>query len=156
MLQKRKATPEPALPEKLDSSLNNLVGYMMRRVQMKITQDLSNSLEEHDIRPVQFTALTIIDQSPGLMQADLAKALAIEPPQAVLMVNKLEARSLAMRVRSNPDKRSYGLFLSKAGEQLLKKLREVAMQSDINATAALTSDEREVLLTLLNKLYIEQ
>lgn len=120
MLQKRKATPEPALPEKLDSSLNNLVGYMMRRVQMKITQDLSNSLEEHDIRPVQFTALTIIDQSPGLMQADLAKALAIEPPQAVLMVNKLEARSLAMRVRSNPDKRSYGLFLSKAGEQLLK------------------------------------
>ena len=156
MLQKRKATPAPALPEKLDSSLNNLVGYVMRRVQMKITQDLSNSLEEHDIRPVQFTALTIIDQSPGLMQADLAKALAIEPPQAVLMVNKLEARSLAMRVRSNPDKRSYGLFLSKAGEQLLKKLREVAMQSDINATAALTSDEREMLLTLLNKLYIEQ
>lgn len=36
------------------------------------------------------------------MQADLAKTLAIEPPQAVLMVNKLEARGLAMRIRSNP------------------------------------------------------
>lgn len=156
MLQKLKATPPQALPERLDSSLNNLVGYVMRRVQMKITQDLTNRLEEHDIRPAQFTALTIIEQSPGLMQADLAKTLAIEPPQAVLMVNKLEARGLAMRIRSNPDKRSYGLFLSKTGEQLLKHLRDVAMQSDMNSTSVLTSDEREQLLTLLNKLYSDK
>lgn len=148
-----KALPLQDLPEPLDSSLNNLVGYVMRRVQMKITQDLTNALEEHDIRPAQFTALTIIEQAPGLMQADLAKALAIEPPQAVLMVNKLETRSLAMRVRSNPDKRSYGLFLSKTGEQLLKQLREVVVQSDMESTSALTGEERKQLLSLLNKLY---
>ncbi len=153
MPRKPKATPAPDTPEKLDSSLNSLVGYMMRRVQMKITQHLANRLEEQDIRPAQFTALTIIEQSPGLMQADLAKALAIEPPQAVLMVNKLEARGLAMRVRSNPDKRSYALFLSKTGEQLLKQLKDVVVQSDLDSTAALSSEEREQLLALLNKLY---
>lgn len=153
MSRKPKATPPQDLPEPLDSALNNLVGYVMRRVQMKITQHLSNRLEEHDIRPAQFTALSIIEQSPGLMQADLAKALAIEPPQAVLMINKLEERGLAMRVRSNPDKRSYGLFLSKAGELLLKQLKEVVRQSDRESTASLTDAEREQLLQLLAKLY---
>lgn len=156
MSRKLKATSSQALSEQIDSSLNNLVGYVMRRVQMKITQDLSNRLEEYDIRPAQFTALTIIERSPGLMQADLAKALAIEPPQAVLMVNKLEVRGLAMRIRSNPDKRSYGLFLSKTGEQLLKQLKEVVVQSDMSSTAKLTSEERQQLLTLLNKLYLDK
>ncbi|MEO4045924.1 MarR family transcriptional regulator [Pseudomonas sp. CAU 1711] len=153
MPRKPKDSPAPLAQEPLDSALDNLVGYVMRRAQMKLMQHLTTRLEAHDIRPAQFTALSIIEQSPGLMQADLAKALAIEPPQAVLMINKLESRGLAMRVRSNPDKRSYGLFLSKAGEQLLKQLKEVAAQSDLDSTAALSDAEREQLLGLLHKLY---
>jgi DNA-binding MarR family transcriptional regulator len=51
-----------------------------------------------DLRPAQFSALAIIEQNPGLMQADLARALAIEPPQVVLL-NKLESRALAVRMR---------------------------------------------------------
>ncbi|MDF0729505.1 MarR family transcriptional regulator [Pseudomonas entomophila] len=153
MPRKPKATSPAAPQEVLDGALDNLVGYVMRRAQMKITQDLTQRLQVHDIRPAQFTALNIIERSPGLMQAELAKALAVEPPQAVLMVNKLEARGLAMRVRSNPDKRSYGLFLSKAGEQLLSQLRELAAQSDLDSTAVLSAEEREHLLALLHKLY---
>lgn len=151
----RKATTasESEAATALDSSLHNLVGYVLRRAQMKLFQHLATRLEAHDIRPAQFTALTIIEQSPGLMQAELARALAIEPPQAVLMVNKLEERGLAMRIRSNPDKRSYGLFLSKAGELLLKQLKEVVRQSDMDSTSALSAEEREQLLFLLGKLY---
>lgn len=155
MPRKAKTQAPPVDPAILDGALDNLVGYVMRRVQLKISQHLTARLEEHAIRPAQFTALSIIEQAPGLMQADLAKALAIEPPQAVLMVNKLEERGLAMRVRSNPDKRSYGLFLSKAGEQLLKTLKDVVVQSDLDATAALSAQEREQLLGLLNRLYRE-
>lgn len=153
MSRKANAAPESETPAALDGSLHNLVGYVMRRAQMKLTQHLSSRLEEHDIRPAQFTALSIIEQSPGLMQSELARALAIEPPQAVLMVNKLEERGLAMRIRSNPDKRSYGLFLSKAGEVLLKRLKAVVQQSDLESTSALSSAEREQLLALLGKLY---
>ena len=153
MSRKTKPPPAAATPSDLDSSLHNLVGYVLRRAQMKLFQHLAARLETYDLRPAQFTALTIIEQAPGLMQADLARALAIEPPQAVLMVNKLEERGLAMRIRSNPDKRSYGLFLSKAGELLLKELNEVARQSDLDSTSALSDEEREQLLLLLGKLY---
>ena len=72
----------------LDSALDELIGYAMRRAQLKLFQNLIGRLSAHDLRPAQFSALAIIDQNPGLMQADLARALAIEPPQVVPLLNK--------------------------------------------------------------------
>ena len=140
-------------PAMLDQALERYLGYVMRRAQMKVFQHLATHLEAFDLRPAQFTALMIIEQHPGLMQAELARALAIEPPQAVVLVNKLEKLGLAMRVRCKPDKRSYGIFLSKTGETQLKELKQIAAQSDQDSTSALASEEREQLLHLLRKLY---
>lgn len=144
-----------AVSAPLDTTLDELIGYAMRRAQLKLFQNLISQLSVHDLRPAQFSALVIIDQNPGLMQADLAKALAIEPPQVVPLLNKLEGRALAVRVRCKPDKRSYGIFLSKTGEMLLKELKTIATQSDIDSTAALDSQERTELLRLLKKVYQE-
>lgn len=157
-MARRAATPaeaaiETAEPTVLDTSLDELIGYAMRRAQLKVFQHLVNKLAVHDLRPAQFSAMAIIDQNPGLMQADLARALAIEPPQLVPLLNKLEARALAVRVRCKPDKRSYGIFLSKTGEQLLKDLKQVAAESDIESTSALSDAERDTLLQLLRKVY---
>lgn len=140
-------------PAPLDAALDDLIGYAMRRAQLKLFQNLIGRLSAHDLRPAQFSALAIINQNPGLMQTDLARALAIEPPQVVPLLNKLESRALAVRVRCKPDKRSYGIFLSKAGEALLKELTQIAAESDKDATAALDNQERDELLRLLKKIY---
>jgi DNA-binding MarR family transcriptional regulator len=147
------ATPavEPLLP--LDSALDELIGYALRRAQLKLFQNLIGRLAAHVLRPAQFSALAIIEQHPGLMQSDLAKALTIEPPQVVPLLNKLEERALAVRVRCKPDKRSYGIFLSKTGETLLKELKSIAAESDLDSTSALDSQERNELLRLLKKIY---
>jgi hypothetical protein len=79
----------------LDSALNDLIGYAMRRAQLKLFQNLIGRLSAHDLRPAQFSALAIINQNPGLMQADLARALTIEPPQVVPLLNKLESELAA-------------------------------------------------------------
>lgn len=140
-------------PLPLDTSLDELIGYAIRRAQLKVFQHFVNKLASHELRPAHFSALAVINQNPGLMQADLARALAIEPPQLVPLLDRLEARALAVRVRCNPDKRSYGIFLSKSGEQLLKELKQLAVQSDIESTDALTTSERATLLELLRKIY---
>ncbi|KPW91930.1 MarR family winged helix-turn-helix transcriptional regulator [Pseudomonas syringae pv. coryli] len=148
-------TPVQAAEARLptDSALDDLIGYAMRRAQLKLFQNLIGRLSAHDLRPAQFSALAIIEQNPGLMQADLAKALAIEPPQVVPLLNKLEERALAVRVRCKPDKRSYGIFLSKSGETLLRELKQIAVDSDLESTAALDQKERQDLLRLLKKVY---
>lgn len=142
--------------EPSDTLLSQLIGYALRRAQLKVAQNLVEQLTPFDLRPAQFSALLIIEASPGLMQTDLASILAIEPPQVVTLLNKLEKLGLAVRVRCKPDKRSYGLFLSKAGEIQLKKLKEIARQSDVDSTRSLDKQEREQLLALLHKLYLER
>jgi DNA-binding MarR family transcriptional regulator len=144
-------TSTPAATE--DGVLEDLIGYALRRAQLKLFQNLIARLAVHDLRPAQFSALAIIEQNPGLMQADLARSLAIEPPQVVPLLNKLEERALAVRVRCKPDKRSYGIFLSKAGEALLKELKQIASDSDREATSALDDEERTQLLRLLTRIY---
>ena len=147
-------TDSDALGAEADSTgLDNLIGYALRRAQIKVFQHFVEQLAEYDLRPAQFSALAIIAQNPGPTQTELAKALAIEPPQVVQMVNKLEKAGLALRIRSKADKRSYGLYLSKAGEKLLARLQEVAASSDEASTASLDNVERAELLRLLQKVY---
>jgi DNA-binding MarR family transcriptional regulator len=146
----------PPLKASTGIDLDDLIGYALRRAQIQIFQHLVEQLNEFELRPAQFSALAIIEKTPGVTQTALARILAIEPPQVVPMVNKLEERGLALRVRCKPDKRSYGLFLSKAGEVLLKHLKQVAAQSDIDASANLDTQERKQLLRLLQKVYSEK
>jgi DNA-binding MarR family transcriptional regulator len=141
-------TPEP-------SGLDELIGYALRRAQMQVFQRLVESLAPYDLRPAQFSALAIIAQSDGPTQAELAKALNIEPPQVVPLLNKLEEAGLALRIRNKTDKRSYGLYLSKPGERMLEILYAIAAQSDRAATDKLDDDERQQLIMLLRKVYRE-
>ncbi|MFZ3205355.1 MAG: MarR family transcriptional regulator [Pseudomonas sp.] len=155
MAKKNSSVTEANSPatEPSDTLLSQLIGYALRRAQLKVAQNLVEQLGPFDLRPAQFSALLIIEASPGLMQTDLASILAIEPPQVVTLLNKLEKLGLAVRVRCKPDKRSYGIFLSKAGETLLKQLKAIAASSDREATAALDDGERQQLLQLLHKVY---
>ncbi|MBF8747515.1 MarR family transcriptional regulator [Pseudomonas putida] len=156
MARSARSTDSASMPVPAgESVLEDLIGYALRRAQLKLFQNFIARLSAYDLRPAQFSALAIIDQHPGLMQADLARALAIEPPQVVPMLNKLEERALAVRVRCKPDKRSYGIFLSKAGEALLKELKQIASDSDRESTSALDDEERGQLLRLLTKIYQE-
>lgn len=134
------------------SFLDSLVGYALRRAQLKVFQHLVGSLAGHDLRPAELTALAIIQDEPGLMQAELARQLAIDPPQLVPLLNKLEKRGLAERVRAQQDKRAYGVFLTPGGQALLEPLKALAAQSDLAATAPLSDSEREQLLVLLHKI----
>ncbi len=148
-----------ALLDDVDSTtfsvLDSLIGYSLKRAHIHVNKSLISKLGEHDLRPSQFAALVVISEIPGLTQADLGGRLLIEPPQVVTLLNKLEKLGLAMRVRCKPDKRSYGIFLSKSGEQVLEHLKAAARATDLEGTASLSDDERAQLLALLKKLYRE-
>ncbi|KIZ51765.1 MarR family transcriptional regulator [Pseudomonas oryzihabitans] len=148
------SSPDDATPQDPAATpwLDTAVGYALRRAQMKMFQHLVDSLAAYDLRPAQFTALVILEQEPGLMQADLARRLAIEPPQLVLLLNKLERQGLAERVRGTQDRRAYALHLTEQGRALVGELKERAAASDRAASAPLDDAERAELLRLLRKL----
>ena len=74
------------------------LGYLIRRAQIWIFQDFIRTLATVNIRPAQYSVLTVIDANPGLTQMSLSKALGIERARLVHLLDGLEAR----RFRGTP------------------------------------------------------
>ena len=91
-------------------------GYAVRRFQIWIFQDFIRTLAAVDIRPTQYSVMTVIGANPGLSQMAVAKRLGIERARLVHLLDSLEHRDLVSRVRSATDRRSHALHLTARGQ----------------------------------------
>ena len=106
--------------------LGDDLGYVLRRAQLAIFQRFFETFAAFDIRPAQYSVLTVIELNPGISQAQAADALGIKRPNFVAMIDALEARGLARRVPAEDDRRFYGLYLTDEGRALMAKLHKIA------------------------------
>src|SRR5215213_8449216 len=103
-------------------------GYAVRRFQLWIFQDFIRTLAAVDIRPTQYSVLTVIGANPGLSQMAVAKRLEIERARLVHLLDSLEQRKLVKRVKSKLDRRSHALHLTPQGETALVKFKRLAAE----------------------------
>ena len=68
-------------------ALTGHAGYAVRRFQIWIFQDFIKTLGEVDIRPTQYSVLTVIAANPGLSQMAVAKRLGIERARLVHLLS---------------------------------------------------------------------
>lgn len=131
--------------------LPELIGYMLRRAQLAVFQDFFAAFAPFDIRPAQFSVLTIIERNPGLTQSQVAEALGIKRTNFVGMLDELETRGLAER-RQAHDKRSYALYLTAEGAALTRKLRPVIRAHEARMIDRVGEDGRDRLVALLTEI----
>src|SRR5262245_15511521 len=60
--------------------LGDDLGYVLRRAQLVIFQRFFETFATFDIRPAQYSVLTVIELNPGISQAQAADALGIKRP----------------------------------------------------------------------------
>lgn len=149
----RDARPAPAEPvrrPRIDfGGLDEHVGYAVRRAQVWIFQDVRRALKEHDITPAQFSIMKVVGANAGLAQARVAEALSIERARLVQMLDQLEGRGLIRRVRSERDRRSHQLELSREGVVLLGRLVELMREHERRVVARIGSKGKSELLRIL-------
>ncbi len=93
----------------LDRSLRHLTVYQLRRTTSAALPDVNKVLEKFGLRRSTYSSLVLIVSNPGLNQGQLADALAIERPNVVQIVDRLEKAKLVRRVKSTEDRRAYSL-----------------------------------------------
>jgi DNA-binding MarR family transcriptional regulator len=133
--------------------LPSLLGYQLRLAQRAIFADFADSLGDLEVSPGLFGMLVVIEANPGLKQAQLAKAAHLDRSSLVPALDKLEARGLVTRRASEHDRRVNGLWLTDAGNALLKKLKQRVARPEERLARGLTRSERVQLVTLLARIF---
>jgi DNA-binding MarR family transcriptional regulator len=132
--------------------LPELIGYVLRRAQLVVFQDFFNSFAPFDIRPAQFSVLTVIERNPGLTQSQVAAALGIKRTNFVGMLDALEKRGFAERRPGARDKRSYALYLTAEGTALMRKLKPVLKAHESRMIDLVGEEGRDRLVELLHEI----
>lgn len=146
-------TSIPAI-ETIDTSyLESLVGYNARRATLVIVDAFLKHMAVYDLRPVDFSVLSLIAHNPGITSRQLCSALNIQPPNLVGMVNALEKRALVARQPHPHDGRAMGLHLTPSGKKMTRSAEQTAARIEEDATARLSASERKTLMQLLKKIY---
>ncbi len=141
--------------ETVDSRyLESLIGYNARRAALAVIDVFLERMAVYELRPVDFSALSLIRHNPGITSRQLCGALGVLPPNLVGMINRFEKRGLVMRRPHPVDGRAQGLHLTDPGEALMAQAEVTASQLEQDVTHRLTEGERATLMTLLQKIYL--
>src|SRR6201989_81247 len=106
--------------------LSELLGYSLKRAQLKIFEDFLRCVAPLQLTPAQFSVLLLLDRNPGRHQTEIANTLGILRPNFVAMLDGLESRDLCTRVRSTNDRRSHILMLTDKGRAVLARAKQLA------------------------------
>ena len=142
------------MTDKIDTRyLETLLGYNTRRATLTIISRFIERMAEFDLRPVDFSVLSLIGHNPGITSRELCNALNILPPNMVGFLKAFEKRDLIDRTPHPTDGRAMGLSLTQKGQQLMQKAEVAAIQSDSSAAHQLSAAEQKTLMRLLQKIY---
>jgi DNA-binding MarR family transcriptional regulator len=133
-------------------ALTCLIGYMLRRAQIAVFQDVFRAFAEVGIRPAQFSVLTVIAHNPGRTQSQTSAALGIKRTNFVALIDSLERRGLAERRPARSDRRSHALHLTAAGKTAVRRLNRMVDKLEAGMVRRIGRGRRAVLLDLLSRL----
>lgn len=133
--------------------LETLVGYNARRAWHVVSQVFAERMAAYGLKQVDFSVLSLIAHNPGATSRQLCSTLDILPPNLVSLIAAMDSRGLIERRPHPHDGRAIGLYLTPAGEKLIREAEQTVMQLEADASSRLTSRERATLIRLLQKMY---
>ncbi|MGO4392070.1 MarR family winged helix-turn-helix transcriptional regulator [Variovorax sp. M-6] len=140
--------------DRLDTRvLETFVGYNARRAWLIVSQVFAERMAVYGLKQVDFSVLSLLAHNPGATSRQLCSTLDILPPNLVSLIAAMDARGLIERRPHPHDGRAIGLYLTPAGEQLVREAEQTVMQLEADTSARLTARERETLIRLLQKVY---
>lgn len=153
-----KSEPSIAPPGKADRldarMLETLVGYNARRAWLIVSDFFAERMAPYGLKQIDFSVLSLLAHNPGATSRQLCSTLDILPPNLVSLVATLDSRGLIERRPHPHDGRAVGLYLTPAGDALIREAEQAVMQLEADASARLTAREHETLIRLLQKIYL--
>ena len=127
--------------------LVNIILSKSEQLEEKIKQE--SDLKNLTIK--QLHCIELIHEMENPTLSELAKKLEISKASASAMLDRLDEHGFVKKVKSDNDRRSAHVHLSKKGDKAAHLHTDLHMQFAKQLTDGLTESEKEILLVLLNK-----
>ena len=101
----------------------------------------------------QVSVLWLIDDHPGIAQADIGRRLQMDRATTMAIINRLQARGYLVRGRSPHDGRRQTLTLTPAGHNALIEAREAISSHERWLKDRFSNAEIQTLITLLRRIH---
>jgi DNA-binding MarR family transcriptional regulator len=154
-------TRKPAVPaadrtplaQLAEAGAHSIVGYQLAQAAIVTDQVFDERVgRDGGLRQVEFTILALVQGNPDVTARQLARALAVTPPNIAIWLDKLESRGLVARTRSERDARMQHIRITRTGSALVDRSVQQLLDGEREALAALSGAERAILVELLHKI----
>ncbi|MEU6412935.1 MarR family transcriptional regulator [Microbispora sp. NPDC046933] len=134
------------------ADLGRLVGYQLKRVQAALRSAMDATLRRHDLTTPQYVCLELLDQRPGLSNAELARGAFVTRQSMNVLLRNLEDAGLVERPASAPQGRALPTTLTAEGRARLVAARGDVLEIEQRMTAHLDVEQADLLLGHLERM----
>lgn len=128
------------------------VGLLLRRVASSLRQQIDHRLAAHDLTHAQWMPLFKIAKGQADTMVALSREICLDPGATTRALDRLEAKGLVRRARSQSDRRVVKLVATPAGLEVAAQVWGV-LADVLNAhLAGFSQEEYDLLVRLLGRM----
>jgi DNA-binding MarR family transcriptional regulator len=130
--------------------------FLLVQLGAHAAREFGERLAPLGVEPRHVGMLTRLAANEGRAQQAIGELIGLNPTQMVFLVDELEDRGFVQRRRNPADRRSYGLYLTETGRDMLAKVQAAGRAHQAELGSSLSADEQDQLTTLLRRLARQQ
>ncbi len=139
--------------ERCIGALDDVVGFHIRLAHGAAYRHFMETFAHLDLTQKQVSVLWLIDDHPGIAQADIGRRLQMDRATTMAIINRLQARDYLVRGRSLHDGRRQTLTLTPGGRNALVEAREAISAHERWLKDRFSADEIDTLIALLRRIH---
>jgi DNA-binding MarR family transcriptional regulator len=133
--------------------IDHVVGFHIRLAHGAVYRHFSETFSDLDLTQKQVSVLWLIDDHPGIAQADIGRRLQMDRATVMAIINRLQKRGFVERGASLDDRRRQTLRLTEAGHAGLVAARSCILEHEQWLKNRFTPGETAMLIELLRRIH---
>ena len=129
--------------------IRTLPSWLLGRAAARGHRLVAEALAREGLRMMHHAVLSAVAELGPVSQAQLGRALLIDPKDMVAILNDLQEAGLVVRAPDPADRRKNAITISASGRKRLARTELLTEEANDELAAGLTPVEREQLIALL-------
>jgi DNA-binding MarR family transcriptional regulator len=134
-------------------ALNSIVGFHIRLAHGAVYRHFTETFADFELTQKQVSVLWLVDIHPDIAQTGLAKLMRMDRATTMAIVNRLQARGLLVRGKSEDDGRKQTLNLTDDGRTMLANAKEAIAAHEHWLTSRFSAKEVQTLIEMLTRIH---